>query len=127
MDRLSSTTSFFICLLRSLSVSSAGFSQRFQSRSSASDLADTSMVGLEVLNEAGRNEEATCLTHCFPEGFLGLFDSSCYASFSKVFVAGFCIACPDRFLEVDVGSTRLINRGQFGVDGDEDGQMIAGQ
>ena len=35
--------------------------------------------------------------------------------------------CPVRFLEVDVGSPRPINRGQFGVDGDVDGQMIAGQ
>ena len=35
--------------------------------------------------------------------------------------------CPVGFLEVDVGSTRPINRGQFGVDGDEDGQMITGQ
>ena len=35
--------------------------------------------------------------------------------------------CSVRFLEVDVGSPRPINRGQFGVDGDEDGQIIAGQ
>ena len=35
------------------------------------------------------------------------------------------ITCPVRFLEVDVGSPRPYNRGQFGVDGDEDGQMIA--
>ena len=32
--------------------------------------------------------------------------------------------CPVRFLEVDVGSPRPINHGQFGVDGDEDGQKI---
>ena len=43
--RLSSTTSFFICLFRSLSISSAGFSRRFRSRSSASDLADAGSVG----------------------------------------------------------------------------------
>ena len=42
--RLSSTTCFFICLFRSLSVSSAGFSPRFRSRSSASDLADAGRV-----------------------------------------------------------------------------------
>ena len=72
----------------------------------------------------GRNKEATGLIYCFPEGLLGLFDSFCFASFSKVFVAGFSMTYPVRFLEVDVG---LINRGQFGVDGDEDGQMIAGQ
>ena len=81
---------------------------------------------LDVLNAAGRNDEATDFIHCFPEGLLGLFDSSCFASFSKVFVADFSIACPVRFLEVDVGSPRPINRGQFGVDGDEDRQMIAG-
>ena len=65
--------------------------------------------------------------HCFPDGLLGLLDSSCFASFSKVFVAGFSIICPVRFLEVDVGSPMPINRGQFGVDGYEDWQMIAGQ
>ena len=82
---------------------------------------------MEVLNAAGRNEEATGFIHCFPEGLLGLLDSSCLASFSQVFVAGFSITCPVRFLEVDVGSQRPINRGHFGVDGDEDGQKIAGQ
>ena len=56
-----------------------------------------------------------------------MFDSSCLASFSKVFFIGFSIKFPVRFLEVDVGSPRPINRGQFGVDGDEDGQMIASQ
>ena len=35
--------------------------------------------------------------------------------------------CPVGFLEVDVGSPRPINRGQFRVDGDEDGQLIVGQ
>ena len=45
-----------------------------------------------------------------------------------VFVAGFSITCPVRFLEVEVeGSPRPINRGLFGVDGDEGRQMIAGQ
>ena len=72
-----------------------------------------------MLKAAGRNEEATGLINCFPEGLLGLFDSSCFARFS--------ITCPVRFLEVDVGWPRPINRGQFGVDGDEDGKMIAGQ
>ena len=37
------------------------------------------------------------------------------------------MTCPVRCLEIDVGSPRLVNRGQFGVDGDEEGQMIAGQ
>ena len=69
---------------------------------------------------AGRNEEATSLIHCFPEGLLGLFDSSCFASISKVFVAGFGITCPDRFVKVYLGSLRPINRGQYGVDGDEE-------
>ena len=80
-----------------------------------------------MLNAAGRYEVASGLIHSFPEGLLGLFDSSCFASFSKVLLAGFSMTCPVRFLEVDVGSTRPNNRGQFGVDGDEDGQMIAGQ
>ena len=80
-----------------------------------------------MVNAAGRKEEATGLINCFPKDLLGLFDSSCFASFSQVFVASFIIACPDRFFEVDVGSPMPINRGQFGVDGDEDGQMIAGQ
>ena len=106
----------WISLIRSLSVSSARFSRRFRSRSSASDLAD-----------AGRDEDATGLIHCFPLGLLGLFDSCCFACFSKVFVADFSITCPVRFLEVVVGSPRSINCGWFGNDGDEDGQMIAGQ
>ena len=82
---------------------------------------------MEVSNAACRNEETTALIHCFPEGLLGLFDSFSFARFSKVFVVGFRIACPVRFLEVDVGSPRPINRGQFGVDGDADWQMIVGQ
>ena len=80
-----------------------------------------------MLNAAGRNEKTTGFIHCFPECRLGLFDSSCLASFSKIFVAGISISCPVRFIEVDVGLPRPINRGQFGVDGEEDGQMIAGQ
>ena len=56
-----------------------------------------------------------------------MFDSSYFANFCQVFVADFSIMCPVRFLEDDVGSSRLINRGQFGDDGDEDGKMIAGQ
>ena len=85
-------------------------------------MADVGRVLLEVLNAAGRNEEATGFIHCFPEGLLGLIDSSCFASFGQVYVVGFSIACPVRFLEVDVGSPRPINRGQFVVDGDKDGQ-----
>ena len=80
-----------------------------------------------MLCVAGRNEEATGLKHCFPEGILGLIGSSCFVSFSQVFVAGFSITCPVCFLEVYVGSPRHMNCGQFGADGDEDGQMIAGQ
>ena len=87
---------------------------------------------VEVLNAAGHNEEATGQSeeatgfiHCFPVGLLDLFDSSCFASVSKVFVAGFSITCPVRFLEVDVGSPRPINRGPFGDVGEEDWQMIA--
>ena len=76
-------------------------------------------------NAAGRNEEANGLIHCIPEGLLGMFDSSCFASFSMVFVAGFSIACTVRFLELDERS--LTVRGQFGADGDEDGQIIADQ
>ena len=80
-----------------------------------------------MLNGAGWNEKATGFIHCFSEGIIGLLYSSCFARLSKVFAAGFNITCQVRFLEVDVGSTRPINRGQFGVDGDEDGQMTAGQ
>ena len=47
--RLSSTTSFWICLFRSLSVSSAAFSPHIRSRSSASDLADAVLVGRKFL------------------------------------------------------------------------------
>ena len=73
-------------------------------------------AGLVGSVECGRNKEATGLIHCFPEGLLGLFDCSCFTSFS--------ITCPVHFLEVDVGSPRPINRGQFG---DEAGWMIACQ
>ena len=41
---LSSTTSFLICLFRSLFVLSARFSPRFRSRSSANNLADAGRV-----------------------------------------------------------------------------------
>ena len=78
-------------------------------------------------NAARRNEEVTDHIHSFPEGLLGLFDSSCFANFIKVFVAGFSIMCLACFHEVDVGSQRPINHGQFGVDCDDDGQKIAGQ
>ena len=80
-----------------------------------------------MLNAAARNEEITGLIHCFPECLLGLFDCSCFASFSKAFVAGFGITCQVRFLEFDVGMPRSSNREQLGAYGDEDGQMIAGQ
>ena len=76
-----------------------------------------------MLNAAGRNEEATGLIHCIPEGLFGMFDSFCFACLSNVFFAGFSITCPVRFLEIDIGSPRPINRGQFGVDGYEDGLM----
>ena len=62
--------------------------------------------------------------------FLKVFSACstvCFASFCKVFVAGFSIRRPVRFLEVDVGSSWPFNHRQFGVDGDEDGQIIAGQ
>ena len=78
-------------------------------------------------NASGWNEDATGLIHCFPESLLELFDCSCFASFSNEFIAGFFNNVPILFLEVDVGTPRPINRGQFGVDCDEDGQMIAGQ
>ena len=70
---------------------------------------------------AGRNEEATGFIQCFPEGLLGLFNSLCFERFSKVYRIACC------FLEADVSSPWPINRGQFAVDGDEDGQMITGQ
>ena len=85
------------------------------------------LAGLARSVECGQNYEATGLIHCIPEGLLGLFDSSCFASFSKLFIAGLSITCQVRFLEVDVGSLRPIIRGQFGIGGDEDGQMIADQ
>ena len=81
---------------------------------------------MEASNAAGRNEEANVLIHSLPEDLLGLFDCFCFASFSKIFVAGFIIVCLVRYLEVYVGMSRPINRGQFGVDVDEDGQMISG-
>ena len=68
---------------------------------------------LEVSNTVGWNEEATARIHCLPESLLELFDSSFLARFSKVFVAVFSIACPDRFREVDAGSSRPSNRGHF--------------
>ena len=107
-----------------MSVSSAVLSRRFLSRSSACDLADAVMVVGRV-GCGRRSEDATSLIHCFPGGLLCFFDSFCFASFNKVFVAGFSITCQVRFPDVDVGSTIPIICGQFGVDGDEDGQMIA--
>ena len=64
--RLSSTTRFLVCLFLSLSVLSAGFSPRFWSRSSASDLGRCRQGWLELLNAVGRNEEATGFIHYFP-------------------------------------------------------------
>ena len=78
-------------------------------------------------NATGRNDEAIGLIHCFPESLLGLFNSSCFASFGKVFAAGFSITCPVLIREADVGSLRPINCGQLTVQCDVDGQMIAGQ
>ena len=70
---------------------------------------------------AGGIDEANGLIHCFHECLLGLFDSSCFTSFSKVFAAGFSPhQCPVRSLGVDVVPPRPTNRVQFGVDGDED-------
>ena len=43
--RMSSTISFWICLFRSLIISSAVFGPHFRSSSAASDLADAGMVG----------------------------------------------------------------------------------
>ena len=40
-----------------------------------------------------------------------MFDCSCFASFSYVFVAGFNITCPVRFLEAYAGLPKPINRG----------------
>ena len=64
--RLSSNFSIFYqflhCLFRSLSVSSAGLSPRFRSRSSASDLADAGMVGWMCRMRL----VGTDLIHCFP-------------------------------------------------------------
>ena len=54
-----------------------------------------------------------------------MINSSCFASFSKVFVTGFSITYPVRLQEDAVGSPRPINREQLGVD--ENGQMISGQ
>ena len=79
-----------------------------------------------MLNAACRKEDVAGFIHSFPEGILDLFDASCFASFSKVFVAGFSITCPVIFLEVDVRSPWTFNRGQFGLNDDKDGQIIAG-
>ena len=80
-----------------------------------------------MLNAACRNEKTTGFIHCFPDDLHGLIDSSSFACLCLVFVAGFSMAYPVCFLVVDVVSPRPINRGQFGVDGDEDRKMIAGQ
>ena len=53
---LSSTTSFGICLFRSLSISPAWFSRRFRSRSSETDLADAGKVGWMCRITGGRPE-----------------------------------------------------------------------
>ena len=82
---------------------------------------------MEALNAAGRNEEPTGFIHGITYDRLGLFDSCCFACFSKVFVAGFSITCSVRFYDVFIGSPWPYNRGQFGVVGDQDGQVIAGQ
>ena len=82
----------------------------------------TGLIGSVV-----RNEEATGRIQCTREGLLEMFDSSFFTCFSKVFVVGSRKTCPGRFHEVDESSPRPIIRGQFGVDGDEDGRMISGQ
>ena len=73
-----------------------------------------------MLNAADQNEEVTGFVHSFSDDRI----SSCFVSFSKVFVTGFSITCPVCFFD---GSLRPIYRGQLGIDGDEDGQMIDGQ
>ena len=85
-------------------------------------------TGLVESVECGRSELRGHWPYSQPSlSLLDLFDCSYFASFSHVFFSGFSITCPVRFLEVDVSSLRSINRGQLGVDGDEDGQIIAGQ
>ena len=103
--RMSSTASFLICLFRSLSALSAFLVSFIGERFGC-----CRQGWLDVSSAAGRNEGANGLIHCFPEGILGVFDSSCFASFSKVIVVGFSITCTVRFLEVDVGSPRPIDR-----------------
>ena len=68
---------------------------------------------------------ATWPSRCFPEGHIGMFEICSFAIFSKVFIAGFSITCPFRFHDIDVGSPLSINRGQFEVVGDKDGQVFA--
>ena len=68
---------------------------------------------------------ATGLIRCFPEGLIGMFDICIFAIFSKVFIAGFCMTCPFRFHDIEIGSPLSINRGQFEVVGDEDGKVFA--
>ena len=81
-----------------------------------SNLADAGRVGWKCLmRPVGIMRPLALFT-----AFLKIF-SACFASFSMVFVAGFSIVCPVLFLEDDIGSPRPINRGQFRVDGDEDG------
>ena len=66
---LSSTTSFWIYMFISLSVSSAGFSRRFRSRLSACDLADAGQVSWKCRMR--------------PDGMKGLL--ALFTAFLKVF------------------------------------------
>ena len=88
----------------------AGFSRPDRSRSLTSDLTDAGSVGWKCrMRPAGMMRPLDL----FHEGLLGLFDSSCFANFSNVFAAGFCIACSIRFLEVDACSPKPISRSMF--------------
>ena len=104
MVRLSSTTSFWISLFRSRTFRGWDLVGDFGLVHRRAIL--LILVGLS--NAADRNKEVTGLIDCFPEGLLGLFGISCFASFSKVFVAGFSITCPVRLHEVDVRRSPLI-------------------
>ena len=127
LAHMSFTTSFLICLLRSLSISSGGFNLSFSVTFIGEGFACCRWCWLDVSNAADRNEEANGLIHYFPDCLLGLFGSCCLASFSKLFVAGFSICYPVRFHEVDLGSPMPTNRGQFEIDGDEERQMTEGK
>ena len=112
---------FSICLFRSLSVSSAGFSWRFRSRYSTSDLADAGRLCWKCLMRLAGMKRPLVLVTAFQKVL-----SACSTVLVSPALTRYSshMACPVRFHEADVVSPRPINRGQFGVDGDEDGQMI---